>query len=121
MKILNLILISMICLNIQSSLAAPSVKETSPFETIQLEKMIVLADLSANEIKKLKETGEIMSLESILQQVQKDYPGRVIEVELDEDDKAYVYEIELVDKDNIVWELEIDATTGKVIKHEQDD
>lgn len=121
MKILNLMLISMVCLNIESSLAASSDKETTPFETVQLKQRVIMADLSTDEIKNLKDSGDILSLESILQQVQKDFPGRVIEVELEEEDNAYVYEIELVDKDNVAWELEIDAKTGKVLKHEQDD
>lgn len=123
MKIVQLILISMACMGIQPGMAATSDKGSSPFDIIQLEQMIIVAesDFTADEIKKLKESGNILPLEKVLMEARKVQEGRIIEVELDEEDNAYIYELELVDENNVVWELEIDAATGKVLKHEQDD
>ncbi|MEQ8289052.1 MAG: PepSY domain-containing protein [Gammaproteobacteria bacterium] len=123
MRNVILILGGLLLMAIQPGMAATSEKGLSPFDIVQLEQMVIVAeaDFSADEIKQLKDSGNIMPLESILQLVQKNYEGRIIEVELDKEDKTYVYEIELVDDNNIVWELEVDAATGKVLKREQDD
>ncbi|GJM05313.1 MAG: hypothetical protein DHS20C09_13040 [marine bacterium B5-7] len=120
MKILNSILISMLCLTVQSSVAATT-DGISPFEKIQREDIVIVADLSTDKIKKLKDSGKIMPLEEIIQKVKKHYPGRIIEIELDNEDGRYIYELEFVGKNNIVWELEVDATSGDVLKYEQDD
>jgi uncharacterized membrane protein YkoI len=61
-----------------------------------------------------------MSLESVIAQVRKDYPGQIIEIELDEEDDRFIYEIEVVNDDGVVIELEIDAATGEVLKYKKD-
>ncbi|MGQ0592610.1 MAG: PepSY domain-containing protein [Gammaproteobacteria bacterium] len=73
------------------------------------------------QIRRLKESGKIRSLESVLEEVRRDYPGRIIEIELDDDDGSYTYELELVDEQGVVWDLEIDAHTGKLLEKKQDD
>lgn len=45
--------------------------------------------------------------------------GKTTQLELDKEDNQYVYKIELF-KDNVEHELEIDATTGTIIKYEID-
>lgn len=65
--------------------------------------------------------GEILPLAQVLQQVQRLYPGRVIDVELDEDDGLRIYEIEMVTPDGRYIEIEVDATTGTVLDYEEDD
>lgn len=73
------------------------------------------------QIRRLKERGKIRSLESVLEEIRRDYPGRIIEIELDDDDGRYIYELELVDEQGVVWDLEIDARTGKLLEKKQDD
>ena len=92
-----------------------------PFETIQLNDMIIVADLSGTEIRQLREAGNIMPLETIIQRVQAEYPGRIIEIELEEENNNYIYELELVDDDSMVWAIEVDAATGRILQREQDD
>jgi uncharacterized membrane protein YkoI len=93
------------------------------FETgvLQLEQIMVVAEVKAEEVWELKESGRIMPLEDLISQVHSEYPGRIIEVKLDDDDGRYVYELELVDENGVVWDLEVDASTGQVLKYEQDD
>jgi uncharacterized membrane protein YkoI len=38
-----------------------------------------------------------------------------------DDDGSYTYELELVDEQGVVWDLEIDARTGKLLEKKQDD
>jgi uncharacterized protein YpmB len=90
-------------------------------DPVQLKDIIVVADLKADEVWELKQSGKIMPLEDLIKQVRRDYPGRIIEIELDEEDGRYIYELELVDENGVVWDLDVDAKTGQVLKYEQDD
>ncbi|MBN0864542.1 PepSY domain-containing protein, partial [Pseudomonas aeruginosa] len=50
------------------------------------------------------------------------YAGaRLLEVELEEEDDVYVYEVELLTRDGVVRELELDARNGRILKDEEDD
>jgi uncharacterized membrane protein YkoI len=71
--------------------------------------------------RKLHASGEILSLESILEKARAQKAGEVLEIELDRKGSAYVYEIEILDASGQVWELEFDAKTGHLLKTEQDD
>jgi uncharacterized membrane protein YkoI len=71
--------------------------------------------------KALQEQGDILPLETILDNARKDYPGKVIEVELESEYGAYLYELEILDQQGKVWELEYDARSGELLKKELDD
>ena len=104
---------------------------SAPADTLQLADTIVTPDEGRvasspgvenhEQIRRLKESGTILSLESVLEQIRRDHPGRIIEIELDNDDGTYTYELELVDEQGIVWDLEIDARTGKLLEKDRDD
>lgn len=104
---------------------------SAPADTLQLADTIATPDKGRaagspgvedhEQIRRLKESGRIRSLESVLEEIRRDYPGRIIEIELDDDDGRYTYEIELVDERGIVWDLEIDARTGKLLEKKHDD
>jgi len=70
--------------------------------------------------RRLSEAGEILPLETILQQVQQHQPGRVLEVEFDNKHGQYIYEIEILNAKGIVWELELDARTGQLLERKQE-
>ena len=104
---------------------------SAPADTLQLADTIAMPDRGHaagsrgvedhEQIRRLKESGKIRSLESVLEEIRRDYPGRIIEIELDDDDGSYTYELELVNKQGVVWDLEIDARTGKLLEKKQDD
>jgi uncharacterized membrane protein YkoI len=79
------------------------------------------ADEGHEQARRLKEAGEILPLQQIIKKAQAEHPGRVIEVELGNEDGQHVYEVELLDTNGEVWELLLDAATGKLIKHERED
>ena len=81
----------------------------------------VLADNDHMEARRLVETGSILPLEQILESVHKRWRGRILEVELESERGGYIYEIELLDTQGAVWELEIDAVTGQLLKTEEED
>jgi uncharacterized membrane protein YkoI len=104
---------------------------SAPADTLQLADTIATPDKGRaagspgvedhEQIRRLKESGRIRSLESVLEEIRRDYPGRIIEIELDDDDGRYTYEIELIDEQGVVWDLEIEARTGKLLEKKQDD
>ncbi len=80
-----------------------------------------LADDDQLEARRLVEEGSILPLEDILQQVRTQRPGRILEVELEKEDEHYIYEIELLDDDGVVWEMTIDAESGEILNTELED
>ncbi|HAF54265.1 MAG TPA: hypothetical protein DCL01_03375 [Thauera sp.] len=60
------------------------------------------------------EAGEVMPLRTVLEQVERDYPGEILEVELDREDGVWVYELKLIRKGGDVLKLEVDARDGSV-------
>ena len=77
--------------------------------------------LDQDDARRLYRSGTILPLERILEVVQGYQPGRVIEVDLDEDSRRYVYELEILSPDGRVWELEVDAATGELLERKRED
>jgi len=79
-------------------------------------------DIGQDEALRLRQQGEILSFASLLEALDQRYPqGRVLEVELERDDGLLIYEIELLTRDQVVREIEIDARTGDILDDERDD
>lgn len=73
-----------------------------------------------DEAYELLRSGEILPLEKILEITREHIQGRVLEVELEHEDELLIYELEVLDKQGIVWEIKVDAATGTIIEKEQD-
>lgn len=65
--------------------------------------------------------GAILPLAEVLENLARTYPGRVIEVEIDEDDGLIVYEIAVVTEGGRLLDVEVNAATGAVLDVEFDD
>lgn len=78
------------------------------------------ADDDHDRAKRLKEAGEILPLERIVEMAKKDHPGRLLEAELEEKKGRFIYELELLDKEGIVWELKYDAKSGELLKEKRE-
>ena len=72
-------------------------------------------------VRAIKQRGDILSLERILQDARAPHAGRVLESELKQQDGRYIYEVELVDDQGRVWEMKFDARTGEVLREKQGD
>jgi len=86
-----------------------------------LNSLSIHADESAETARKLSETGEILPLEKILRAAKSYKNGKVLETELEQRKNRYIYEVEILDEHSQVWEIKLDAKTGKLIKLERDD
>lgn len=71
-----------------------------------------IADDDHLKAKRLHKSGDIVSVEQILNKVRQSYQGRVLEVDLEEKEGRYLYEIELVDTIGEVRKFYFDAKTG---------
>ncbi|OPA94057.1 peptidase [Pseudomonas fluorescens] len=78
-------------------------------------------DLNQDEALALRQQGVILPLEQLLQQAMERHPGsRLLEAELEKKHGQYAYEVELLTTDGVVREIKLDATTGVLIKDEED-
>lgn len=60
--------------------------------------------------------GEVMPLATILERVARERPGQVLEVELERDDGAWVYELRVLEPGGGLIKLKVDARTGEILK-----
>ncbi|GED21541.1 PepSY domain-containing protein [Halomonas halmophila] len=75
----------------------------------------VLADEDWRELHDAVQRGELVELPTILDWLQSRYRGEVLEVELERDDGATLYEIEMLGPQGQVVEFEFDASDGQLI------
>ena len=68
------------------------------------------------------EAGDVLPLRTILERVEREYPGRVMEVELDREQGEWVYEVKLLRKGGALMKLKINARDGTILgfKEKQD-
>jgi len=78
-------------------------------------------DIDHQEARRLVQEGRILPLTAILDGVGQKVPGEVLEVELEFDDCAYVYELKILGRNGRVQEVEVDAPSGTILKIEDDD
>ncbi len=67
-------------------------------------------------VRQAVEQGRYVPLKSVVQDALRRYPGQLLEVELDDSR----YEIEILGANGVVMELDYDATSGRLLKMEED-
>ncbi|MEO8646759.1 PepSY domain-containing protein [Pseudomonas sp.] len=83
--------------------------------------VVMARELDQDEALRLRQQGVILPLEQLLQQALDRYPGaKLLEAELEEKHDVYVYEVELLTTEGVVRELDLDATTGQLLKDKED-
>lgn len=76
---------------------------------------------SQEHARTLREQGEILDLEVIIEKAKQEVDGRLIELEFEREGGHYIYELEMLGNQGRVWELKFDARTGELIEKEEDD
>jgi uncharacterized membrane protein YkoI len=82
--------------------------------------MNIFADDHENA-RKLVQSGEILPLERILENLKKRTNGRVLEVEIERKAGRLIYEIEIVDEQGVVKEFVFDASNGDLLNEKVED
>lgn len=62
------------------------------------------------------EAGEVLPLRAILERVERDNPGQVMEVELERKDGRWIYEIKLLRTSGSLVKLKVDARDGTLLE-----
>ena len=70
--------------------------------------------------KSALEQGRVLPLADIIAKVSRQVPGKVIEVELEDEDGSLVYDL-ILSPQGRLQEIEVNAATGKILKIEDDD
>lgn len=59
--------------------------------------------------------GEVLPLRTILERVEREHPGQVMEVELERRDEGWIYEIKLLRAGGELSKLKVDARDGRIL------
>lgn len=59
--------------------------------------------------------GRILPLRTVLDRIRSDFPGEVLEVELDDEDGRWVYEIKILNANGGISKLLVDARDASLI------
>lgn len=62
------------------------------------------------------EAGEILPLRSVLERIERDYPGEVMEVELEREDGKWTYEIKMIRRGGGIAKLKLNAKDASLIE-----
>ncbi|MBI4754416.1 MAG: PepSY domain-containing protein [Betaproteobacteria bacterium] len=61
------------------------------------------------------EAGEVLPLRTILERVERDYPGQIMEVELEQKGERWIYEIKVLRAGGALVKLKIDGRDGRLL------
>jgi uncharacterized membrane protein YkoI len=79
--------------------------------------LVASADQGHERARQALQRGEILPLRAILDSAERDFLGRVVEVELEGGPpNAWIYEIEIIAPDGSVLRLTYDARAGDLIR-----
>ncbi len=73
-----------------------------------------------DRVRQLRSNDAILPLNKILGSIEKQYPGSLLDVELEEEHGQILYEIRLLGRDHAVHEIKVDARSGKIVAVERD-
>ncbi len=73
-----------------------------------------------DRVRQLRSTDSILPLSKILIEVERRYPGTLLDVELEDEKNLIIYEIEILGADHIVRQINVNARNGEILKAEQD-
>lgn len=62
------------------------------------------------------QAGQVLPLKTVLERLEREHPGQVLEVELERDDGQWIYEVKLLQSGGRLVKFELDARSGEVLK-----
>ena len=67
------------------------------------------------------QAGQVLPLRTVLERLEREHPGQVLEVELEHDGERWLYEIKLLQADGRLLKLLLDARTADVLRSKRRD
>ncbi len=71
---------------------------------------------SHDRARRAMRNGEILTISEILDRVRSHAPGRVLDTELEHEHGRWIYEIKFLDPEGRLYELEVDARNGEILR-----
>lgn len=90
--------------------------------TLALSANVAMAkDVQPDEVVKLVNAKTIKSLDELKAAAVAKHPGATVtDSELENEYGRYIYKVELLDSQNVEWDVDFDAKTGEVLKDAKD-
>lgn len=79
------------------------------------------ADSDQDRARAAVQAGQVLPLKTVLERLEREHPGQVLEVELEREDGRWVYEVKLLQAGGRLVKLELDAGSGEVLKRRERD
>ena len=76
------------------------------------------SDFSRAEILKLVDEGKILPLETLLARYPENEYGKLLDLEVEREHGKIIYELEFLRDDGRVLEIEVDASSGRLLGQE---
>lgn len=77
-------------------------------------------DDDVDSVRSAVERGEILPLGRLRTLLRAQYPGEIIDMDLDHDDGRYIYEFKVLQADGRLVEIEMDAAKGTILEVDDD-
>jgi len=74
------------------------------------------ADSDQDRARAAVQAGQVLPLKTVLERLERDHPGQVLEVELESEGDRWVYEVKLLQNSGRLVKLEVDAASGAVLQ-----
>jgi hypothetical protein len=87
--------------------------------TLAMGAPLARADRDHDRARAAVQAGQVLPLKTVLERLERDHPGQVLEVELERDQGRWVYEIKLLQAGGRLVKLEVDAVDGRVLRRKE--
>lgn len=77
------------------------------------------ADSDQDRARAAVQGGQVLPLRTVLERLEREHPGQVLEVELERDGGRWVYEVRLLQAGGRLVKLELDAGSGEVLQRRE--
>ncbi len=78
-------------------------------------------DVRLDEAAKLMQEGTIQSFDTLNQKALAVRAGQITDSELEREQGRYVYKLEIRDDQGAEWDVDLDATSGEVLRNKRDE
>lgn len=76
---------------------------------------LLAGDRDHEQARNSLEAGEILPLRTIIERVERDYPGQIIEVELEREAERWVYKLKLLRANGALVKMKLDAADATLL------
>lgn len=68
-----------------------------------------------NRARQAVQDGQVLPLRSVLERLEREHPGQVLEVELEQDEGRWIYKVKLLQPQGQLVKLKLDARTAALL------